>query len=101
MHLDHVAINVENIERSIKWYESNFECTILYQDDSWAFLEMCGTRLALTINKEHPPHIAFCVESLEDLPGKPIEHRDGSISCYVKDPDDNYVEYIYWPTTNE
>ena len=98
MHLDHVAINVKNIKKSIEWYKSNFNCTVLYEDASWGFIEICGTRIALTINSQHPPHIAFSVESLEDLPGKPITHRDGSVSCYVKDPDGNYLEYIYWPS---
>ena len=98
MHLDHVAINVKNIKRSIDWYKSNFECNILYEDETWGFIEVCGVRIALTINAQHPPHIAFAVKKLEDLPGKPISHRDGSVSCYVKDPDGNYLEYIYWPS---
>ena len=97
MQLDHVALNVTNINVSAEWYVKNFSAEIKYIDKSWALLKIGSTHLALTIPSQHPPHIAFTVDSIEDLPGESTTHRDGSISCYVEDPDGNNIEYIYWP----
>ena len=35
MKLDHIALNVENIERSVSWYSENLDSEVLYQDDTW------------------------------------------------------------------
>ena len=51
------------------------------------------TKLALTIKNEHPPHVCFEVDGAGAW-GKLIEHRDGTKSCYVKDPDGNSVEML-------
>ncbi len=97
MQLDHIAMTVEDIARSVKWYTENFNAETKYVDETWALLEIGQTRIALTIPSQHPPHIAFTVSKLEDVPGMPKTHRDGSISSYVQDPDGNSIEYIYWP----
>ena len=49
-------------------------------------------------NKYPYNHIGVLVDSLEDLPkdGKRIEHRDGTVGVYCKDPEGNYVEFIYY-----
>ena len=97
MQLDHIALNVKNIETSADWYVKNFDAKIKYMDETWALLKIKNTSVALTIASQHPPHIAFRVDSLDQLPEDPVTHRDGSISCYVQDPDGNSIEYIYWP----
>ena len=97
MKLDHVAINVKNINESIDWYIKNLSAQILYCDDSWAMLDCNGTKLALTISSQHPPHVAFCVSNIDQIPGIPKYHRDGSAYRYVDDPDGNTIEYVYWP----
>ena len=94
MILDHIAINVKCISRSIQWYKKNFDAEVKYEDDTWALLEVGKTKIALTIPSQHPPHIAFTVENLAELPGKHNHHRDGSVSCYVDDPDGNSIEYV-------
>ncbi|OUU26791.1 MAG: hypothetical protein CBB97_07180 [Candidatus Endolissoclinum sp. TMED37] len=98
MDLDHVALNTIDIEGTANWYVKNFNAKITYMDETWAFMELGNTRLALTLPSQHPPHIAFTVESIEDVPGDPITHRDGSVSSYIKDPAGNNIEYVYWPT---
>ena len=99
MQLDHIAINVEDIEKASKWYTTNLGAKIEYIDETWAMLDVGGTKLALTISKQHPPHFAFTLDSLNDFP--PDEeiryHRDGSAYLYIKDPDGNTIEYVYWP----
>jgi catechol 2,3-dioxygenase-like lactoylglutathione lyase family enzyme len=99
MKFDHVAINVADVARSIAWYQEKLGAEILYQDATWGFLRVGGTKLALTLNDQHPAHIAFDVG-----PNPPEEffkgaktHRDGSISKYVNDVDGNAVEWIHYP----
>ncbi len=99
MLFDHVALNVTNIKNAIEWYVSNLDAKVLFQDETWGLVEIAGTRIAFTIPSQHPPHIAFAVDSLEKIPGAAKIHRDGSISSYVSDPDGNFIEYIYWPKT--
>lgn len=99
MQLDHIAINVENIEKASEWYQKSLDARILYKDETWAMLDVGGTKIALTISKQHPPHFAFTLHSLDDFPpGEEIRyHRDGSAYLYIEDPDGNTIEYVYWP----
>ena len=62
MKFDHVAINVKDLELSIKWYLENLNAVIEYCDDSWAMLSIGNTKVALTLESQHPPHIAFKVK---------------------------------------
>ena len=44
-------------------------------------------------------HTGFLVDNYEDLPtekGEVIQHRDGTVGVYVKDPFGNYLEYIWY-----
>jgi catechol 2,3-dioxygenase-like lactoylglutathione lyase family enzyme len=96
---DHVAINVADIARSVSWYRDKLGAELLYQDETWAFLKVGGTKLALTLADQHPAHIAF------DVGANPPEeffkaakvHRDGTVSRYVSDPDGNAIEWIHYP----
>ena len=97
MNLDHIAINVKDIDRSIDWYTSKLGAKVDYQDQTWAMLSVGTTRIALTVSEQHPPHIAFNVSDFQDLPPSAKYHRDGSAYVYSKDPDGNTIEYIYWP----
>jgi catechol 2,3-dioxygenase-like lactoylglutathione lyase family enzyme len=89
--IDHVAITVENVQAAVDWYTANFSCTILYQDDTWAFLEFSNMKLALVVPRQHPPHVAFTHPQAEKF-GKLKQHRDGTRSVYIRDPSGNSVE---------
>jgi catechol 2,3-dioxygenase-like lactoylglutathione lyase family enzyme len=96
---DHVAINVADIARSVDWYTTQIGAEVIYQDATWAFLKAGGTKIALTVADQHPPHMAFDIG-----PNPPAEffrvakvHRDGSVSRYVSDPDGNAIEWIHYP----
>jgi len=103
MNLDHIAINVSNIKKSVEWYCSNLDAKIEYQDDTWAMLKIGDTNVALTVKEDHPPHIGFKIENFCDLvDGSQIKkHRDGSYYVYVSDPDDNVIEKIYWDVSKK
>jgi catechol 2,3-dioxygenase-like lactoylglutathione lyase family enzyme len=99
MKFDHVAVNVADVGKSVAWYREQLGAEVLYEDETWAFLGVGGGKIALTLGKQHPPHVAFDVgpspsgEFLE----KAKPHRDGSVSRYIVDPDGNAIEYIHYP----
>ena len=101
MKFDHVAVNVKDIRASTEWYVKNLNAEVLYLDDTWAFLETHGSKIALTLKSQHPAHICFAItekEREEKFSDKTFKkHRDGSSSCYTSDIDGNFIEYLIWP----
>jgi len=103
MRLDHVAVESSDIDKSVDWYTQQFGATVIYQDKTWAFLQVGGNKLALVTPGQHPPHVAFSVteEQLDQAAqrtGISIDkHRDGTKGIYVKDPNGNAVELICYP----
>lgn len=91
--LHHVAIQVENIARALKWYSENFNAEIVYLDDTWAMLRFENIYLALVIPGQHPPHIAIEHEGAESY-GTLIKHRDGTESIYINDSEGNTLELM-------
>jgi len=97
VQLDHVAIQVKDIDRAIEWYANNLDAKTLYSDETWAMLDIGGSRLALVKPEQHPAHIAFRVSSKEHLIGGKVRvHRDGSSYIYKADSEGNIIELICW-----
>jgi len=93
MGIDHVAINVADIHKSVRWYVEFLDAAIDYQDDTWAMLKVGESKVALALKSQHPPHIAVTVDEFPE--GSMIkEHRDGSRYVYKSDPDGNIIELI-------
>ena len=91
--IDHLAICTDNISQSVDWYLREFNCAVLYQDNSWAMLEFENVKLALVLPEQHPFHFAILKSNVEDY-GVPVKHRDGSVSVYVKDRSGNNIEIL-------
>lgn len=98
---DHVAQVVEDIGVAVAWYcETLPGVNVLYQDDSWAFIEAHGTRLAFVKRDQHPNHLAWRVsaEDLETLAAKYgreiATHRDKTRSFYLEAPGRQWIEII-------
>jgi hypothetical protein len=98
---DHVAQVVPNIAEAVAWYRDTLPgVNILYQDDSWAFIEVGGIKLAFVVRDQHPGHIAWRVSDAElsrlsELHGKEIKpHRDGTMSFYLEAPGGQAIEII-------
>ena len=91
--IDHIAIQVKDINESLEWYKKRFKCREIYSDSTWAFIEFKNTKLALVTKTQHPPH--FCIlDNKLKFDKDTTEHRDGSISKYIKDYDGNFIEII-------
>jgi catechol 2,3-dioxygenase-like lactoylglutathione lyase family enzyme len=91
--IDHVAVSVTDIAQSVLWYTNNFRCNVLYQDETWAFLEFANVKFALVLPEQHPPHLAFTHPEAEKF-GALRTHRDGSRSVYISDLSGNSIEII-------
>lgn len=91
--LDHVAIPVEDVAAAVDWYTKTFRCEVTYQDDTWAFLKFGNVKLALVVPSQHPAHVGFVSPDAAKF-GTLKLHRDGTRSCYVKDPAGNAVEIL-------
>ena len=104
MNFDHIAISSKNVENSVSWYCENFSASVVYQDSTWAMLEIGDTKVAIVTEGQHPPHYAFRVESREDIPCDEKEikvHRDGSSYLYMSDPDGNVIEWVAYASEEE
>jgi catechol 2,3-dioxygenase-like lactoylglutathione lyase family enzyme len=103
MQFDHVAIPSNDIAASVEWYQKHFKATVLYQDKTWAFLDVGGQKLALVTPTQHPPHVAIRVSEEQLIEASksasvPIDsHRDGTRGIYIHDPFGNAVELICYP----
>ena len=90
--LDHAALRVKDVKEAVEWYTTRFRCKIEYQDATWAILAFDNVRLAFVLQEQHPPHIAIVGDPTAY--GQAKQHRDGTSSIYLKDPDGNNVEIL-------
>ncbi len=91
--VDHVAVQVTDIDRAVDWYRTRFSIQILYRDASWALLRFANIRLALVTPDQHPPHVALYSDAAERF-GPLVRHRDGTRSVYIEDSEGNAVEIM-------
>ena len=88
--IDHIAIQVTDINQAVKSYTDKFDCEVIYIDTTWAMLKFDNINLALVIPTEHPPHIAFIDHNVK----AGVIHRDGSEAKYEDDGFGNTIEKI-------
>ncbi len=98
---DHVAQVVPDIAAAVQWYVDAIPgVNVLYQDNSWAFIEAQGTKLAFVLKDQHPNHLAWRVtaaelETIATRHGKEIvPHRDKTRSFYLEAPGGQHIEII-------
>ncbi len=97
---DHIAILVDDLSEAEKWYTDNLSGSVVFRDNKYVRFKIANTCIAL-IDKKHYPyaHTGILVNDVKDLPvekGELVEHRDGTLGVYVKDPFGNYLEYIWY-----
>ena len=97
--IDHIAIKVSDLKAAEAWYLGHLSAEVTFRDHKYIRLKVGNTNIAL-IDEVHYPwaHIGILVENFEDLPdfGQRVQHRDGTVGVYVKDPFGNYIEYIWY-----
>ncbi|MFL2982791.1 MAG: VOC family protein [Candidatus Neomarinimicrobiota bacterium] len=93
----YIAIESNNITKSVDWYRKKFNCKIKFQDNSWALLVFKNISLALVLPGQHPLHFAIVDEDISKLDESKV-HRDGIRYIYDKNPDSNIIERIDRPS---
>ena len=106
MHkVDHIAIRVSDLDLAQEWYEKMLGAELQFKDQYYRRMLLNNTTLALIDENRYPDnHIGVLVEDFDQLPnvGTRIEHRDGTVGVYVKDPFGHMVEYIWYsPETRQ
>jgi len=113
--LGHVALRVSDMERAKAFYTS-LGLQLTWDAADWAYLQspLTGDGIALLSPdyKAAGPHFAFhfeyraAVDSVQAqlvASGHPVgpvhDHRDGTASFYMKDPDGNWLELLYEPSS--
>ena len=105
VEFDHVAVESTSIERDIAFFREALPgLQVLHSDPTWGFLSAAGVKMAFVTPTQHPPHIAFRVDSrdeLQDLASRNNAsiaiHRDNSESFYLQAPGGAWVEIVYYP----
>ena len=97
--IDHIAIRVDDLSKAEAWYLEHLKAKVTFKDQKYIRLSVGNTNIAL-IDKAYYPwaHVGVLVKDKNELPqtGTRIQHRDGTIGVYVKDPFGNYLEYIWY-----
>ena len=111
--LGHVALRVTDMERAKAFYLA-LGLQLTWDADDWAYLQspLTGDGVAL-LSPDYTaagPHFAFHFDSRQAVDavhaqlvasGQPVgpvhDHRDGTASFYLKDPEDNWLEILYEP----
>jgi catechol 2,3-dioxygenase-like lactoylglutathione lyase family enzyme len=100
LKIDHIALKVSNLDIAEGWYTKSLDAEVVYRDEKYIRLKCENTYIALIDEKHYPHnHVGFLVNDIKDLPaehGEVVKHRDGTIGVYVKDPFENYIEYIWY-----
>ena len=97
--IDHIAIRVTDLQQAKEWYLEHLNAEVAFEEHKYVRLKTKNVNIALIDERFYPyNHIGILVRHKSELPdhGERIEHRDGTIGVYVKDPFGNYIEYIWY-----
>ncbi len=91
--IDHFLITVSNLETSIAWYTSSFNCNLIYKHRTLAILEFNNVNIVLSLPSDQRPHLAVQKDNAEEF-GEIMEQSDLCHSTFIADPSGNPIELI-------
>lgn len=104
LEFDHVALESSSIHKDIDFLRGAIpSLEVLYEDATWGFLAGAGVKVALVSPGQHPSHLAFKVNTREELQELArhhnvgvVTHRDKSESFYIQTPSGASIEVVYY-----
>ena len=111
--LGHVAVRVQDMERAKRFYE-RLGLRLTWDAEDWAYMQSPGNGDGIALLSPAytaaGPHFAFHfsdraeVDAVHDRleaaghrVGPVHDHRDGTASFYLQDPEGNWLEMLYEP----
>ena len=111
--LGHVAIRVKDMERAKSFY-LGLGMTMVWEAKDWCYLEAGSSKDGLALlgpgYTSAGPHFAFHFNKRAEVEafhsklvsdgvraGGIHDHRDGTASFYLRDPEGNWLEMLYEP----
>ena len=111
--IGHIALRVENLERAKSFYLS-LGMSLIWDDKDWSYLEAGKGKDGLALlgpsYKAAGPHFAFHITNKHEVQqaheqlmnagvqvGSLHDHRDGTSSFYLRDPEGNWLEMLFEP----
>ena len=111
--LGHVALRVQNMERAVAFYRG-LGLRLTWQAADWAYLQWPGSGEGIALlspeYRAAGPHFALHVRDRAEVDrvhaelearghscGPVHDHRDGTASFYMQDPEGNWLEMLYEP----
>ena len=111
--LGHVALRVQDMARAVAFYQA-LGLRLTWQAADWAYLQSPqtgdGVALLSPDYKAAGPHFAFHFPDRQAVDavhaqltasghrvGPVHDHRDGTASFYLQDPEGNWLEMLYEP----
>jgi catechol 2,3-dioxygenase-like lactoylglutathione lyase family enzyme len=116
--LRHLALRGSDVQAAVRFYREAFGMRVVWEPDPQnVYLSSGGDNLALHEDAAAGggggalDHLGFLVATAEDvyaaaaalrargvpIAREPARHRDGSVSCYCRDPDGNLVQVLWLP----
>jgi catechol 2,3-dioxygenase-like lactoylglutathione lyase family enzyme len=112
-----VALKVRDVAAAARFYADTFGMRVVWEPDAGnVYLSSGSDNLALHQDAAAGPggaldHLGFLVGTAEEVhraagalrargvavAREPRTHRDGSVSCYCRDPDGNLVQILWLP----
>lgn len=90
---DHIAFNVESIDKSLDWYQDKFDIDILFKSETRVVFKLFDANIALVQKGKHPNHVAFKIGDHKIFENC-RKHSDGISYIYLVDIDGNTIELI-------
>jgi catechol 2,3-dioxygenase-like lactoylglutathione lyase family enzyme len=91
--IHHIALTVADLKAATKWYQSSFNCEIVFEGRTEVQLQFANVILCLILPSQEPGHVAFVREDAHTI-GELRKRNNGIESTYIADPTGNTIEIV-------